>query len=122
MGLRSWMDSVTKSSADIDAAELRVESELFGADAIAELLSGQVTTLTGKVQSLVFRPETSVPVLEAELFDGSGTVVIKFMGRRRIQGINPGTNIAVTGRIVQCDGVMTMFNPEYKLLPRTEVA
>jgi RecG-like helicase len=122
MGLRSWMDSVTKSSADIDAAELRVESELFGADAIAGLLSGQVTTLTGKVQSLVFRPETSVPVLEAELFDGSGTVVIKFMGRRRIQGINPGTNIAVTGRIVQCDGVMTMFNPEYKLLPRTEVA
>jgi RecG-like helicase len=122
MGLRSWIDSVTKSSADIDAAELRVESELFGADAIAELLSGQVTTLTGKVQSLVFRPETSVPVLEAELFDGSGTVVIKFMGRRRIQGINPGTNIAVTGRIVQCDGVMTMFNPEYKLLPRTEVA
>jgi RecG-like helicase len=122
MGLRSWIDSVTKSSADIDAAELRVESELFGADAIAELLSGQVTTLTGKVQSLVFCPETSVPVLEAELFDGSGTVVIKFMGRRRIQGINPGTNIAVTGRIVQCDGVMTMFNPEYKLLPRTEVA
>ena len=122
MGLRSWIDSVTKSSADIHAAELRVESELFGADAIAELLSGQVTTLTGKVQSLVFRPETSVPVLEAELFDGSGTVVIKFMGRRRIQGINPGTNIAVTGRIVQCDGVMTMFNPEYKLLPRTEVA
>ena len=122
MGLRSWMESVTKSSADIDAAELRVESELFGADAIAGLLSGQVTTLTGKVQSLVFRPETSVPVLEAELFDGSGTVVIKFMGRRRIQGINPGTNIAVTGRIVQCDGVMTMFNPEYKLLPRTEVA
>jgi RecG-like helicase len=116
------MESVTKSSADIDAAELRVESELFGADAIAGLLSGQVTTLTGKVQSLVFRPETSVPVLEAELFDGSGTVVIKFMGRRRIQGINPGTNIAVTGRIVQCDGVMTMFNPEYKLLPRTEVA
>lgn len=122
MGFRSWIDSVTKSSADIDAAELRVESELFGADAIAELLSGQVTTLTGKVQSLVFRPETSVPVLEAELFDGSGTVVIKFMGRRRIQGINPGTNIAVTGRIVRCDGVMTMFNPEYKLLPRTEVA
>jgi RecG-like helicase len=122
MGLRSWIDSVTKSSADIDAAELRVESELFGADAIAELLSGQVTTLTGKVQSLVFRPETSVPVLEAELFDGSGTVVVKFMGRRRIQGINPGTNIAVTGRIVRCDGVMTMFNPEYKLLPRTEVA
>jgi RecG-like helicase len=122
MGFRSWIDSVIKSSADIDAAELRVESELFGADAIAELLSGQVTTLTGKVQSLVFRPETSVPVLEAELFDGSGTVVIKFMGRRRIQGINPGTNIAVTGRIVRCDGVMTMFNPEYKLLPRTEVA
>lgn len=122
MGLRSWMDSVTKSSADIDAEELRVEAELFGADAIVGLLSGQVTTLTGKVHSLVFRPEISVPVLEVELFDGSGTIIIKFMGRRRIKGIDPGTNLAVTGRIVRCDGVMTMFNPEYKLLPRTEVA
>jgi RecG-like helicase len=121
MGVRTWLDSVLKTSADIEAEELRNEAELFGADPISDLVSGQVTTLTGKVHSLIFRPETSVPVLEAELFDGSGIVLIKFMGRRRIRGINPGTNLAVTGRIVRCDGVMTMFNPEYKLLPRTEV-
>lgn len=120
MGLKTWVEKITAGSAELDAAALRQEVEIFGADPICDLESGQITTLTGVVNSLVFRPETSVPVFEVELFDGSGNVVVKFMGRRHIRGISPGTAMAVTGRIVRCDGVMTMFNPEYRLLPKTE--
>lgn len=122
MGLVNWWRSQFKTDAEIAAEELRDEVEEFGADAIAELESGQATTLTGTVQALVFRPEIAVPVLEVELFDGSGIVTVKFLGRRRIAGISPGTSLAVTGRIVRCDGVMTMFNPAYQLLPKIEVS
>lgn len=118
----SWWRGQFKTDAEIAAEELREEIEEFGADAIAELESGQATTLTGTVQALVFRPEEALPVFELELFDGTGIVVIKFLGRRRIPGINTGTTLAVTGRIVRCDGVMTMFNPDYRLLPKAEIA
>lgn len=120
MGLKNWVNRIAAEPAELDAAELRAESETFGADAICDLESGQLTTLTGVVNSLIFRPIPAVPVFEVELFDGSGKVVVKFMGRRQIRGITPGSVLAVTGRIVRCDGVMTMFNPDYRLLPKTE--
>ncbi|MEY3408135.1 MAG: hypothetical protein RL038_1196 [Actinomycetota bacterium] len=120
MGVREWVNKFTAGSAELDAAELRDGVLSAGADPICELESGQITTLTGIVNSLIFRPENAVPVFEVELFDGSGTVILKFMGRRQIRGIVPGTSMVVTGRIVRCDSIMTMFNPEYRLLPRAE--
>lgn len=116
--LRERWRQLFSSTEDLEAQELREESAEYGADAIADVVSGQVTTLTGVVRSLVLRPQTRVPMLEAVMYDGSGMVTLKWMGRRRIRGINPGAPIAVTGRLVRCDGELTMFNPNYTLFPK----
>jgi RecG-like helicase len=117
MGLRSWWAQLNSSVAELDAQELRVDAERAGAAAIEAVNSGQVRTLKGTIQSLVYRPEVSVPMLEAELFDGSGRITLVWMGRRKIRGINPGTKMAVTGRLVRSNGRLTMFNPNYAVLP-----
>ena len=117
MGLRSWWAQLNSSVAELDAQELRIDAERAGAAAIEAVNSGQVRTLKGTIQSLVYRPEVSVPMLEAELFDGSGRITLVWMGRRKIRGINPGTKMAVTGRLVRSNGRLTMFNPNYAVLP-----
>lgn len=106
------------SAADLDAEQMRLNAVEFGADAITDVVSGQTTTLTGVLHSVIYRAETATPMLQADLYDGSGHIDLRWMGRTRIRGINPGVSIAVHGRLVRCDGHLTMFNPNYTLLPK----
>ena len=117
MGIRTWWRRVTSTAAELDALELRAESEEFGAAVIENVGQGQVQTLKGTITSLVFRPETRVPMLEADLFDGSGSIRLVWMGHRKIRGISPGTKMAVTGRLLHHEGQLTMFNPNYAVIP-----
>ena len=117
VGLSLWWQRLTSSAAELDAIELRMQSEEFGAAVIEDVAQGQIQTLKGTIQSLVYRPETRVPMLEANLFDGSGSIRLVWMGRRKIRGIAPGTKMAVTGRLLHHEGHLTMFNPNYAILP-----
>ena len=116
--LESWFKRITASNEDLDAEELREELEHQGADAIADVKLGSVTTHTGKIRSLVFRPGIKVPALEAEIFDGTGFIVVIWLGRRTIAEIKPGVSISVSGRLVNVDGKLTMYNPKYTVLAR----
>ena len=58
-----------------------------------------------------------VPALEAELYDGTGSVVLVWLGRRRIAGIVPGCSIQVTGRVGRQDQTRVLYNPRYELIP-----
>lgn len=116
--ISAWLNRLAVSNADLDAEALREEMELKGADAIADVKLGSITTHTGKIRSLVFRPEVKVPALEAELYDGTGFIVVIWLGRRKISGIKPGTSISVTGRLVTVDEKLTMYNPKYSIIAR----
>jgi hypothetical protein len=56
--------------------------------------------------------------LEAELYDGTATAYVVWLGRRRIEGIRPGVSLVTEGRLGDDDGGRrTMYNPAYRLLP-----
>ena len=114
----SWWRRFTSTAAELDAEEMRRSSVERGADVIEDVAPGQMTTLNGVLHSVLYSAEDRLPVLEADLFDGSGHVDVKWIGRRRIRGIEPGVALSVTGRLVTCDGRLTIFNPVYTLLPR----
>lgn len=114
-GVSRWWNRFRSTSEELDALKLRDEVSDLGASAIENVVSGQVTTLTGTIRSLILRPEVTVPALEAELFDGSGHIALVWLGRRKIRGIHPGISISVTGRLVRINGQLTMFNPNYSI-------
>jgi hypothetical protein len=58
-----------------------------------------------------------VPALEAELFDGSGSLMLVWLGRREIAAINPGRSIEVQGRIGRHGSDRVIYNPRYTLMP-----
>ena len=74
--------------------------------------------MQGTLKTVTLRPRGGVPALEAELYDGSGSISVVWLGRRRIGGISPGRAIRVEGRIGVQDDQRVMYNPRYELRSR----
>src|SRR5438067_723134 len=95
--------------------ELRAEVERSGATTVDHCAVGKPVCVAGTLRAVVLRPLAGVPTLEAELYDGTGTVTLVWLGRRRIRGIDPGRSVVARGRMTQRAGKATLFNPEYEL-------
>lgn len=108
---------LSASPEELDAEELQSEVGKVGARACSQVSRGQAVRVTGRLRSVVYTPRETTPTLEAELFDGSGTVLLVWLGRRRIPGIEPGRALVASGRIAERDGACVLYNPEYDLLP-----
>ncbi|HEX8003407.1 MAG TPA: OB-fold nucleic acid binding domain-containing protein [Mycobacteriales bacterium] len=112
--------ALRRLTADDDerlAEDLLHEAERHGCCPIADAPDRAPVALHGTLQSVTLRPRGGVPALEAELYDGSGTVYVVWLGRRRIEGIRPGVSLVVEGRIGGEPGKRTLFNPAYRLMP-----
>ena len=45
---------------------------------------------------------------------------VVWLGRRRIPGVDAGTELRLQGMVTVRDGLPTMFNPRYEILSRQE--
>lgn len=100
-----------------EAQDLLRDSETAGLITIAAAVNREQVTLQGTIRAATLRPRGGVPALEAELYDGSGTVVLIWAGRRRITGISPGITMRVVGRLGCQDGLGVIYNPRYEIRP-----
>jgi ferric-dicitrate binding protein FerR (iron transport regulator) len=103
------------NSSDQHARELQQTVRESGLVAVADAPNRTRVRLSGTLRTVTLRPRGGVPALEAELFDGSGALILVWLGRRQIDGIGPGRQIEVEGRIGVQDGVRVMYNPRYEL-------
>jgi hypothetical protein len=113
--LSRTLQRLTADEHTIDAEELRAESASAGCEPVSSCRKGEVVTVTGRLKSVVYTPRENLPTLEAELFDGSGSVTLVWLGRRRILGIEPGRPITARGRFAAIDGKRVIYNPWYEL-------
>ena len=109
-GLSRWA-----SHSHEEARELRRTAERDGLVTIADAPDRERVTVQGTLRTVTLRPRGGVPALEAELYDGSGTILVIWLGRRRIAGIFPGRLIRVEGRIGLHNESRIMYNPRYEL-------
>ena len=117
--LRRFVTSLSQSKSDLHAEQLKVEVLQTGATQICNCIPGEPVTVSGVLRSVTLRPREGVPAVEAELFDGTGRVLVVWLGRRRIHGVEPGRGIVVTGRMTCNSEKPTIFNPRYELRPPT---
>ena len=109
------LQRLTADDQTIDAERLRAGSVNAGCEQVSACRKGAVVTVTGRLKSVVYTPRETVPTLEAELFDGSGSVTLVWLGRRRIAGIEPGRTLTARGRFAAFDGKRVIYNPWYEL-------
>jgi cytochrome c-type biogenesis protein CcmE len=113
-GLSGLWHRLTRTQAEAEAAELQEHlTETAAADVtrIDSCVPGETVSISGMVRSMTIRPRSTVPALEIDLYDGSGSVQVVWMGRRRIPGIDPGRKITVRGRLTCNTAQPTIFNP-----------
>lgn len=116
MSVKSVVTHILASQEDIAAGEERADAELHGARTSCKLAQLRApAVLSGVVKALVLRPRNGVPALEADLYDGSGSVRLVWLGRRQIAGIEPGRRMKVDGFVSLVNGRPTIFNPRYEL-------
>ena len=113
--LRRALNRLTADENEVHSAALRSETQTVGAEPVSGCRVGEPVCVAGTLRAVVLRPLAGVPTLEAELYDGTGTVTLVWLGRRRIRGLDPGRSLVARGRLTQRDGKPTVFNPSYEL-------
>lgn len=109
---------LTADPSQLDAEDLLSDvRKSAGCEPVARCHRGQVMTVTGRLKSVVYLPAGSVPTLDAELYDGSGSVTLVWLGRRQISGIEPGRTLTARGRIAENQDRRVIYNPWYELSP-----
>ena len=111
-------ERLTKSVSQIEADELKQDAERLGCTPMSELHDRQEATVAGTVRAVTLRPRVNVPALVVDLYDGSRTINLVWLGRRTIAGIVPGTYLRATGRVTYYRGTPTVFNPAYEIVPQ----
>lgn len=111
-------DRLGRTVEELEADELQATTGRLGVTRIADAKDREVAEICGVLRSLTLPPRTTAPALIGELYDGSGAINVIWLGRRAIGGIEPGTPVRVRGRVCIRQGVPTIFNPTYEILPK----
>jgi hypothetical protein len=117
-GLISRVTSrLARTESELEASGLQEDTGRLGGTPIVDLVDRSEATVFGAVRSVTLRPRVNVPALVVEIYDGSQTLDLIWLGRRRIGGIVPGTYLSARGRVTYRHGVPTIFNPAYEIRP-----
>lgn len=116
-GFGNWVRRLAAPSQELFAEGVRHET-VVDATPVDELEARQRVTVAGRLRTVVLHSGGRSPSVEAELFDGTGQVLLVWVGRRRIVGLEPGTRLVARGRVAQGhDGRLVIYNPTYELRP-----
>ncbi|MDT4912297.1 MAG: hypothetical protein QOC66_1425 [Pseudonocardiales bacterium] len=114
---QSLLQRLTASASNLDAADLRQEIKQHSCVPMQELHRGTCVQVVGRLRAVVYTPSETVPTLEGELFDGTDSIDLVWLGRRRIAGVEPGRRVVARGRVGEHNGRKAIYNPWYELLP-----
>jgi hypothetical protein len=114
--LRRLTRRLTEDPEQLDVEELSDEAVSTGAMKAINCQRGQEVTMVGTLRSVECNGKGCSGGVKAELFDGSDTVMLVWLGQRRIPGIESGRTLRVHGRVGQLEnGTKAIYNPRYEI-------
>ncbi len=84
---------------------------------IADVHYRQHTKVAGRIHTVRVQPHAGIASLECTLVDETGGIVLLFLGRRSIPGMNVGARVKVEGTVGEDRGKLAIMNPTYEFLP-----
>lgn len=114
--LRKLARRLTEDPEIRDVEQLSDEAATTGAQRAIDCQRGQEVTMVGTLRSVEANAKGCAGGVRAELFDGTDTVTLVWLGQRRIPGIDSGRTLRVHGRVGKLDsGAKAMYNPHYEI-------
>ncbi len=114
--LRRLTRRLTEAPEQLDVEELTDDAANTGASKAIDCQRGQEVTMVGLLRSVECNGKGCAGGVKAELFDGTDTVMLVWLGQRRIPGIESGRTLKVHGRVGKLDnGSKAIYNPHYEI-------
>jgi hypothetical protein len=114
--LRRLTRRLTEAPEQLDVEELTDDAANTGASKAIDCQRGQEVTMVGLLRSVECNGKGCAGGVKAELFDGTDTVILVWLGQRRIPGIESGRTLKVHGRVGKLDnGSKAIYNPHYEI-------
>ena len=99
-----------------DADEPAADAASTGAQRAVDCQRGQEVTMVGELRTVEANAKGCAGGVRAELFDGTDTVTLVWLGQRRIPGIDCGRTLRVHGRLGMLEnGSKAIYNPHYEI-------
>ncbi len=95
---------------------------MSGTTVIAALVPRRRAVVAGEVESVLSTERRPWVGTDAVLDDGTGTLVLRFMGRVAVPGIAAGRRLIAKGTPALEDGVLLMRNPLYSFVKEERVS
>ena len=111
------LQRLTADTDTLHAADLQADCRDHGATPIEDTDTHDYVDVAGTLRTVTLRPRGTSLTMEADLWDGTGSVTLVWLGRRDIPGIRPGRRIEVHGRLARIKDERTIYNPSYELRP-----
>lgn len=115
--LGHWLRHLGSDDSEREAELLSTEVAHSGAVRADQCQVGQCVDVIGKLRMVQWQPRNAVAEFTAELYDGTDTIELIWLGRRTIAGIEAGRRVRASGRLALRDGCKAIYNPTYELLP-----
>ena len=87
---------------------------------IGSVVSRQRVKVAGRVKSVRVQPRAGTSNLECVLSDGTGGLLLVFVGRPKIAGIEPGARLVAEGMVGSWGRRPAMLNPSFELVAGAE--
>lgn len=112
--LRRWMNA-TREAQEADEEQRSRRSR--GTVPLSEVRERQRVVVSGLIQSVTYSPVDGPRRLVVMLYDGTGTIEIRWLGRRSVPGIKVGGHIEAQGTAVLVRDHLALIDPTYRILP-----
>src|SRR5215471_18457985 len=110
--LHRFLQRLTETDEARLASEIRDWADTVpGSVRIADAPMRSHVRIAGVIRRLTVFPMQDNESLEAVISDGTGDVLVRFMGRRAIGGLGLGTRVVVEGVLGETRGAIQMMNP-----------
>ncbi|MCH9642933.1 MAG: OB-fold nucleic acid binding domain-containing protein [Actinomycetia bacterium] len=114
--LRRLTRRLTEDPEQLEVDELSDGAANSGAQKAIDCKRGQEVTMVGTLRSVECNSKGCAGGVKAELFDGTDSVMLVWLGQRRIPGIESGRMLKVRGRVGKLDnGSKAIYNPHYEI-------
>ena len=98
----SWIPSTTTVSNDMIP--------------ISQLVWRKRAQVEGRVSAIRTSSNNQSPKVEVEIWDETGGVILQFLGRREITGLEVGELLRAEGMVGESQGSLTILNPSYEII------
>ena len=88
--LQRAVTRLASSAKEHEAQELQKDCVQMGAVPVSELPDRELVRVAGTLRTVTLRPRAGVPALVAELYDGSGSISLVWLGRQADRGNRAG--------------------------------